>query len=111
MKTVSLRLLHDNGLLFEINRRVLHPLGLALSLNWDNEDASGEPKTVSLLRTEDKDGIVFTPETFLEGESKLLEFIRRSGGHQMAERGAILGFIEQESPGDETPKALESRAN
>jgi len=102
MKAVSLRMLHDNGLLFEINRRVLHPLGLALSLNWENDDADGEPKSVALLRTDDPDGVIFTPKTFLEGEAKLLDFIHRVGGHRMAERGALLGFIEQESPGLDT---------
>ena len=32
------RYLVDNGLIFEINRRVLHPLGLALVVDIDGKD-------------------------------------------------------------------------
>ena len=98
MKPTTLKSLHDNGLLFEINRQVLHPLGYALALQWDEGTTDDEPSGVVLYKTDDPDGIVFAPETFREGDEKFQKFIERMGGHRMAERSAILGFTQQTEP-------------
>lgn len=98
MKKASLRRLVDDGLLFEINRRVLHPVGLALSLEWDGDSTEGEPDRVVLLRDSDPDGIVFEAKTFDEGLRKYREFLDGVGGHKLAQRQAVLGFVEQEAP-------------
>lgn len=98
MKPTSLRRLVDDGLLFEINRRVLHPLGLALAMQWDSEDTSGEPDRVVLLRDPDPEGTVFEAKTFEEGMAKFRAFVDREGGHKMAGREAMLGFVEQVAP-------------
>lgn len=96
MQSVSLRRLTDDGLLFEINRRVLHPLGLALALQWDGDDASGEPDGVQLLADSDPEGTVFAPETFVAGVSKVEAFMEREGTARLDTRQKAVGFIVQE---------------
>ena len=98
MKEISLRYLLDNGLLFEINRKVLHPLGLALALEWKDNIAEDDPETVILLKTDDPDGIVYEKSMFNDGNTKFENFLGREGGHKLAERLAILGFVEQAFP-------------
>lgn len=98
MTPISLRSLTDNGLLFEINRRVLHPLGLALAVQWDGETSEGEPDRVVLLHDGDPEGSIFEAKTFEDGVAKYRAYLDRSGGHKLAGRQAILGFVEQESP-------------
>jgi hypothetical protein len=97
MQPVSLRHLFDDGLLFELNRMVLHPLGMALALSWDGEDTNAEPSGVVLYRTDDPEGVIFAPETFREGDEKFQKFLNRLGGHKLAERNALVGFLEQEN--------------
>lgn len=97
MKEIPLRTLLDDGLLFEINRRVLHPFGMALTLCLEDDHPDGEPVSVKLMSTGDPDGIVFTPGTFTEGESRFEAFMEREGLGRMAARRGILRFVEQES--------------
>lgn len=104
MKSISLRFLYDSGLLFEINRQVLHPIGMALAVSWDGDNTDGEPCGVVLYKTDDPDGVVFSPETFREGEGKYRQFIDSLGGHKLAERFAILGFTIQADPGQGGPE-------
>jgi hypothetical protein len=97
MKIVPIRRLETDGLLFEINRTVLHPLGLALAMVWDGDDTSVEPDRVELLQTDDKDGIVFASDAFLDGERKLAEFMAREGDDVHRTRRAVLRFLVQDS--------------
>jgi hypothetical protein len=88
----------DDGLLFELNRTVLHQYGLALALVFDDEDLDGEPTGVSLLQTDDREGITFTSEAFLDGERKIRAFLEREGNSRLSARRMLLGFTEQCSP-------------
>ena len=90
MKTLPTQFLKDSGLLFEINRSVLHPLGLTLQV-----DADGN---VELLQTDDPAGMTFTADTFLDGESRLLEYMIREGSSKLASRKAFLQYVEQVDP-------------
>ena len=105
MEPTSLRRLTDDGLLFEINRRVLHPLGMALALSWGDENTDREPSSVILYKTNDPEGIIFAPETFREGDGKFQKFLNLIGGHRLAERNALVGFLEQENANQGGPEA------
>lgn len=98
VKPIPLRTLLDEGLLFEINRQVLHPFGLALAMEWDDKEAGGEPDRVVLLRTDDRDGMTFTTDALLEGEEKLHAFLEKEGNSRLAGRRMLLGFVHQVDP-------------
>ena len=98
-KTVSLRKLLDSGLLFELNRSVLHPFGYALALSWkDDSDPDGEPDGVVLYGTNDRDGITFSTDSFIEGEEKLRKFMEAEGNSKISARQMLLGFVHQIDP-------------
>lgn len=99
MKSIPLQFLKENGLLFELNRAVLHPLGLSLQV-----DEGGK---VELLQTEDPAGMVFTESTFNDGEQRLLEYMEREGSSKLASRRAFLQYVEQVDPdqGDSVPSS------
>jgi len=59
--------LADTGLLGEINRRVMHPKGLALAYNLGDGVASG----LHIYQTEDPAGFIFDEELLPEIQSKL----------------------------------------
>jgi len=87
-------LLVETGLLFEINRRVLHPLGLSLVLLrgegkdelclWDCRDVEG--------------GILYDPEEYKLGNFKYQNFLAQVGRAKFQQRLMQLGFIVQHSP-------------
>jgi hypothetical protein len=91
------RFLLDNGLIFEINRKVLTPLGLALVIDVDEEN---EDKVAirGLWESEDPEGILFESETFTEGRNKYEEFLKKEGQRRLDARQKELGYIVQESP-------------
>lgn len=97
VKTLPLQFLKDNGLLFELNRAVLHPLGLTLQV-----DADGKAE---LLQTDDPAGMVFPENAFQEGEVKLMEYMEREGFSKLASRQAFLRYAQQTDPdqGDSSP--------
>jgi hypothetical protein len=82
------------GLLFEVNRRVLHPLGLALAV----ETRAGRAERISrrLVRTDDPEGIVYSDADLEDGYAKLMEYMKRGGGYRrLAARYETLGFRGQ----------------
>lgn len=89
--------LYNTGLLFEINRRVLHPLGLAMSVQVEDD---GMVDIAPLVRTSDPEGIHYWPETLEEGFKKYQTFMKAGGLERMRRREAALGYIEQEIPSD-----------
>jgi hypothetical protein len=99
-------LLVDSGLLFEVNRRVLHPLGLALAVECDGTADGATPLMISphLVRTDDPEGIVFTDEALEDGFRKLKEFMRAEGFPRLARRYEAFGFRTQ-VPADVDPNA------
>lgn len=93
-----IRFLHESGLLFEINRRILHPLGYALAGYIESDgsmvfggivDATGDP-----------DGMAFEAQTFAAGVARFEEYMRSVGSRRHADRIAKHGLLVQASPGD-----------
>lgn len=101
----------DSGLLFEINRRVLHPLGLALALELpdDPKEALDPEAQVARIRIldnrDDPEGIVFEDDTFAEGQAKLERFVEENKvTAKLMSRRAQLGYLIQSIPPEpETP--------
>lgn len=65
------RFLHESGLLFKINRDVLHPLGLALAIVQEDD---GTFRMCEELLDRRADGICFGEESVARGEEKLERF-------------------------------------
>ena len=88
------RYLVDNGLIFEINRRVLHPLGLALAVDMDSKDRRKLAIT-DLFETPDPEGFIYDKESFLVGQEKFQRFLN-SYQEKLEIRKSKYGFIEQD---------------
>jgi hypothetical protein len=84
----------DNGLLFEINRRVLHPLGLAMVIDIDRNNKR-QLAITALLETEDSDGFLYDEDGYNVGNEKYQKFLKNSGQKRLDDRIAKYGFIEQ----------------
>jgi hypothetical protein len=78
----------DSGLLFEINRRVLHPLGLALEVSDDRISGIWDCRS-------DPEGIYFDDETFEAGVRKLKAYMNERGTKAIVTRTACLGYKVQ----------------
>jgi len=90
--------LRSSGLLFEINRKVLHPYGLAMAV-YPTDDGETEVGTISLMDSrEDKEGYLFNESTYISGVTKLSEFLEGFGNEKLAERQDELGYVFQETP-------------
>lgn len=94
MKNFS-KFLVDNGLIWEINRKVLHPLGLAMVVDVDRNNRR-QLKIADLAETEDPEGFLYEAEAFQVGKEKFEKFLRRGGQERLDARMAKYGFIEQE---------------
>jgi hypothetical protein len=86
------------GLLFEINRWILHPFGLALEV-IEQEDEMGQIHIVISeglldLRT-DPEGLVFGERAFIEGKNALSKFLDDYGRQKLQLRKEKLGYIIQ----------------
>lgn len=95
MKYATIKDLLDWGLIFEINRRVLHPLGLALAVLIDDDGNVVVSPEVWDAR-EDPEGFLFEKNTFDAGQKKFLQFLQDQGAEILDKRQQALGFIEQE---------------
>ena len=94
-RTADFQFLIDSGLLFEINRSILNPLGLALTLkklpngqvvlNEQLKDSRGEPER-----------LVMDAATFENGKRKLADFLAEFGFEQIERRRDKLGFGTQD---------------
>lgn len=94
------RFLMDTGLLAEINRTILHPLGLALFVE-SNEDAAAAPYRfggICDVRAEDAEGILFSEESLVEAHARLVRFMTQEGKALHEARQAALGFVVQPLP-------------
>lgn len=92
------RYLRETGLLFEINRLVLHPYGVALSV-IPSEDKDKEVGEILLWDgREDKEGILYGAEAFVEANEKFHKFYESEGRKKHEEREQEVGFIIQELP-------------
>jgi len=84
------KFLVESGLLFKINREILHPLGLALTVTLDGED-----KTVTINVLDGRhspEGILFTDEMLTGGIEKLQKYMDKHGYQAIDSRQQYLGF-------------------
>lgn len=86
----------STGLLFEVNRRVLHPFGLALAV----ETRGGRAVRISprLVRTTDPGGMTFTDEDLADGLRICLAHMKRVGFARLARRLEVHGWRAQVEP-------------
>ena len=89
----------DNGLLFEINRMVLHPQGLAMEIDLDS---NGKVIGFGGLwdYRHDPEGLRYKPDTFRQGQKKYAAYMRRKGSKIVEIRNKTLGYIEQTESGE-----------
>ena len=112
-KIPTAKFLFESGLLFEINRSILHPFGLALEvriedvplestdpLGLDVDDSSKE-QVITLGDLwdyrDDPEGMLFAEESFQEGLVKFNNFMQAFGKAKLEQRKELLGFIKQTS--------------
>lgn len=89
------RFLEDNGILFELNRQILHPLGMELRFRMDEE---GEPQGLELLdNRSEPTPIYFTAEEFDGGRAKYEKYLRDHGRLNMQKRRRM-GVVTQTGP-------------
>ena len=90
-----------SGLLFEINRRVLHPFGLALTLEFPSEGKPDPESTTMIARVldrnpEDSEDIYFDNESMQAGEAKLAATVKAfKNAGKFETRHKALGFVVQ----------------
>lgn len=78
----------DSGLLFELNRQYLHPLGIALAVrlapdgtkSWAFKDARTSPGDLK-----------FSPDQLENGRRKFVRFLRSHGSKVMRKREGAIG--------------------
>lgn len=98
----------DSGLLFEINRRILHPLGLALSVEVPDEneaDSTAEKCSTSVLDYRaDPEGLIFEDEDLAKGRQKILDYlITNKVRERLMARRAVLGYVTQTEQHEKEP--------
>ena len=76
-KLPAAQFLRESGLLFKINRSVLHPLGLALAI--EQHDDGTLTMSQELLDYRDEDGIYFDEESIARGTERLRRFHEAGG--------------------------------
>lgn len=89
------RFLVDQGILFEINRQVLHPLGLELDLEIEEDGAVCE--LVLQDNRSSPEPIYFTTEEFEEGREKYERYMKKHGRRNIQKRRQI-GMVIQTGP-------------
>lgn len=89
--------LRESGLLFQINRDILHPLGLALEVTV-NEDGTEEIKSLWDCRN-DAEGIIYDQKTFERGQAKLDKFYEEFGENKIQQRIETIGYAVQNFEG------------
>ena len=86
--------LKSSGLLFEVNRRVLHPLGLALEVLPEEPGEDAARFRLWDCRR-DPSGAIFTDDEFLDGLALLTEYMNATGARRLLARQTCLGFRVQ----------------
>lgn len=87
--------LRDTGLLFHINRTILHPLGLAMQVTID--DKTGECKISNKLwdYRDDPEGLLFDQAILANGLEKYMNFYDSFIKDKHEERKKVNGYIIQ----------------
>ena len=88
----SWHFLQDEGLLFEINVKVLHKYGLSLEID----------SITNGIKLEDhrkvSGGLLLSPLEWTEGALALANFVSREGGATMKDRIDLIGCLVQDRP-------------
>jgi hypothetical protein len=85
----------ENGVLFEMNRQVLHPLGLELHFRLNDE---GRLTAIDLLdNREGAQPISFSPEAFDAGRARYEQYLKEHGRRNMLKRRKV-GMVIQTGP-------------
>jgi len=84
----------ESGLIFEINRKILHPFGLALEIIIDDDDKLVFGNIWD--HRDDEDGITFSKESFDVGKEKFEKFMNEFGNMRLKTRLNNLGYTIQE---------------
>lgn len=108
------KFLSESGLLFKINRDILHPFGLALEIYFGYQSAE-----LALTSVDDQgekhvhkesfnsplgklwdyrdhpEGMFYDLGTLLHGEAKLQKFMEEFGNEKIIERKHTIGFVRQ----------------
>lgn len=94
------KFLIDNGIIFEINRTILHPVGLELLVetSFDNRR---KLSITGLEETEDEDGFIYDDESFELNSQQFAQFIE-SRKSRINTRKKSLGFVVQKETPAET---------
>lgn len=96
--------LRESGILQELNRRLLHPRGLAMFVSMDDD---GELREIGIVRDEDPEGWTFRGPEYEEGAAeRAAEF----AGLLLEGRRSALGYVIQPIPGTETVEDEELEA-
>lgn len=88
----------DSGLLFEINRQILHPFGLALPVEIDDDGKAAFGEIIDFRS--DPEGFVYDEEAFEVGKIKYSQFLAEFGNERLETRRELLGYIIQEEAND-----------
>ena len=94
-RAADFQFLVDSGLLFEINRSILNPVGLALTLKKTPEAKLVLSENLKDCR-ENPEAALLDVASFENGKRKLQEFLVAFGHKQMDTRRDRLGFSVQE---------------
>lgn len=87
-KPLDIQYLLDSGLLFEINRSILHMLGIALTVKKNEEGELRLELKDSRLRP---DELIFSEEIFEQGKAKREAFMKNFGYEQIRVRQKVYG--------------------
>lgn len=85
--------LRDSGLIFEINRKILHPLGLALEVTI-NDDGTEEFGQLWDSR-DDPEGFIYADDCYESGLKKFKAYMKERGNEALKSRMEKLGFLVQ----------------
>jgi len=89
------RFLVDNGLLAEMNRQVLHPLGYELVIDIDPDDRRRLAVRGLNEVKNDPEGIIYDAETLEVNLRKYAEYLKREGQQRLDSRKLTLGYLIQ----------------
>ena len=90
----AVKFLVDTGVLFELNRTLLHPSGLALVVGFRSDGSGSEYFISGIIKTDDPAGIVFDEESFDDGFNKYKKF-REKDYPEHPERLGSYGYSTQ----------------
>lgn len=94
-RTIDPQFLIDSGLLFEINRTILHPVGLALTIKKDEQ---GKQAISIKDNREAPEQLIFGKDLRDACKAKLSKFMQEFGNAQIDKRIKRLGWACQWVP-------------